>query len=65
MTTIPTTYNKKDNTWSGAKSSSIFDYDTSVGRIIFNTMKNYPKIVVQVSNTSDKNFKIILNRYKL
>ncbi|XP_034476352.1 4-coumarate--CoA ligase 1-like [Drosophila innubila] len=50
MTAIPTTYNEKDKTWSGAKSSSIFNYDTSVGRIIFNTMKNWPKIVVQIND---------------
>ncbi|XP_034476353.1 4-coumarate--CoA ligase 1-like [Drosophila innubila] len=50
MSALSTTYNEKDKTWSGAKRSSIFDYDTSVGRIIFNTMKNWPTIVVQIND---------------
>ncbi|XP_017150721.1 4-coumarate--CoA ligase-like 7 [Drosophila miranda] len=48
MAMIPTTYNEKDNVWSGAKRNSIYSYDTSVGKIIFNTMKNWPKNVCQI-----------------
>ncbi|KAM8714048.1 hypothetical protein ACLKA7_014241 [Drosophila subpalustris] len=50
MAFMPTTYNEKDKTWSGAKSSSMFDYDTNVGRIIFNNMKNWPKNVIQIND---------------
>jgi len=49
MAMIPTTYNEKDNVWSGAKRNSMYNYDTSVGKIIFNNMKNWPKNVCQVS----------------
>lgn len=48
MAAIPTTYNEKENTWCGAKRSSIYDYNISVGKVIFNTMKNWPKNVCQV-----------------
>ncbi|XP_023037953.1 uncharacterized protein LOC6639929 [Drosophila willistoni] len=47
---IPTTYNEQDNVWSGAKRGSIYNYDTSVGRIIFNTMKNWPNNVCQIND---------------
>ncbi|KAH8347945.1 hypothetical protein KR084_002454, partial [Drosophila pseudotakahashii] len=48
MAMIPTTYNEKDNVWSGAKRNSMYNYDTSVGKIIFNNMKNWPKNVCQI-----------------
>ncbi|XP_068146726.1 uncharacterized protein [Drosophila tropicalis] len=47
---IPTTYNEKDNVWSGAKRGSMYNYDTSVGRIIFNTMRNWPDNVCQIND---------------
>ncbi|TDG51514.1 hypothetical protein AWZ03_001974 [Drosophila navojoa] len=50
MTAIPTTYNEKENTWCGAKRSSIYNYDISVGKVIFNTMKNWPKNVCQIND---------------
>ncbi|KAH8371970.1 hypothetical protein KR093_009555, partial [Drosophila rubida] len=50
MAALPTTYNEKDKTWSGAKRSSIFNYDTSVGKIILNTMRNWPKNVCQIND---------------
>ncbi|XP_034111579.1 uncharacterized protein LOC117572671 [Drosophila albomicans] len=50
MAALPTTYNEKDNIWSGAKRNSIFNYDTSVGKIIFNTMRNWPKNVCQIND---------------
>ncbi|KAH8299912.1 hypothetical protein KR044_007387, partial [Drosophila immigrans] len=54
MAALPTTYNEKDNIWSGAKRNSIFNYDTSVGRIILATMRNWPKNVIQVSKNSNE-----------
>ncbi|KAH8246719.1 hypothetical protein KR038_008355 [Drosophila bunnanda] len=48
MAMIPVSYNEKDNVWSGAKRNSIFNYDSSVGKIIFNNMKNWPKNVCQI-----------------
>ncbi|EDW01000.1 GH21195 [Drosophila grimshawi] len=50
MAVIPTTYNEKDNTWSGAKRSSIYNYDISVGKVIFNTMRNWPKNICQIND---------------
>ncbi|KAM8714049.1 hypothetical protein ACLKA7_014242 [Drosophila subpalustris] len=50
MAFIPTTYNEKDNTWSGANRSSMFNYDTNVGKVIFNTMRNWPKNVCQIND---------------
>lgn len=41
-------WNSLDKTWSGSRRSSMYDCDTSAGRIIFNTMKNWPKNVIQV-----------------
>ncbi|KAH8284999.1 hypothetical protein KR054_003755 [Drosophila jambulina] len=51
MAMIPVSYNEKDNVWSGAKRNSIFNYDSSVGKIIFNNMKNWPKNVCQINDT--------------
>ncbi|XP_060654533.1 uncharacterized protein LOC132790114 [Drosophila nasuta] len=50
MAALPTTFDPKDNTWAGAKISSLYNYDTSVGRIIFSTMKNWPKNVIQIND---------------
>lgn len=47
-----TTYNEIDKTWSGPKQSSIYNYDISVGRVIFTEMKNWPNNVCQVSANS-------------
>ncbi|ALC41601.1 CG4830, partial [Drosophila busckii] len=49
-TAIPTSYNEKDNTWCGIKRNSIFNYDANVGKVIFNTMKNWPKNVCQIND---------------
>ncbi|KAH8318431.1 hypothetical protein KR074_009865, partial [Drosophila pseudoananassae] len=48
MAMIPVSYSEKDNVWSGAKRNPIYKYDTSVGRIIFNNMRNWPKNVCQI-----------------
>ncbi|KAH8370821.1 hypothetical protein KR093_005113, partial [Drosophila rubida] len=50
MAALPTTYDAKDNTWSGAKIESVYNYDTSAGRIILSTMKNWPSIVIQIND---------------
>ncbi|EDW13209.2 4-coumarate--CoA ligase 1 [Drosophila mojavensis] len=44
-------WNSLDKTWSGSRRSSMYDCDTSAGRIIFNTMKNWPKNVIQISDS--------------
>ncbi|XP_030387883.1 4-coumarate--CoA ligase 1-like [Scaptodrosophila lebanonensis] len=53
MFDIPTTYDAKNRIWSGAKRSSIYGEDVSVGRLIFNAMKNWPKNVFQIYDTED------------
>ncbi|XP_017860238.1 PREDICTED: 4-coumarate--CoA ligase 1-like [Drosophila arizonae] len=44
-------WNSIDKTWSAPTRSSMYSSDTSAGRIIFNTMKNWPKNVCQISDT--------------
>lgn len=53
MAAFPTTFSDKDKTWSGANRSSIYNYDASVGSIIFSSMKNWPKNVCQVSESQN------------
>ncbi|XP_030080280.1 4-coumarate--CoA ligase-like 7 [Drosophila hydei] len=43
-------WNSRDKTWTGSPRSSMYDYDTSAGRIIFNTLSNWPKKVLQISD---------------
>lgn len=43
-------YDSKEKIWSTPKQKSIYSRDTSVGKIIFNIMKNWPKNVCQVKN---------------
>ncbi|XP_062132979.1 uncharacterized protein LOC133843440 [Drosophila sulfurigaster albostrigata] len=50
MAAFPTTYNKDDNTWSGMQRSLMYNQDMSVGRIIFNIMRNWPKNVCQIND---------------
>ncbi|KAH8296979.1 hypothetical protein KR044_002610, partial [Drosophila immigrans] len=50
MAQFPTTYNQKDNTWSGMKRTSLYNQDVSVGSIIFSIMRNWPKNVCQINN---------------
>ncbi|XP_016946542.1 uncharacterized protein LOC108022200 [Drosophila biarmipes] len=44
------TYSETDRIWSGAKRTSTYNQDTSVGKIIFNTMKTWPKNVCQIND---------------
>jgi len=43
------TWDNRVKIWSGPLRSSIYNKDASVGKIVFNTMINYPKNVCQVS----------------
>ena len=43
------TWDSREKIWSGPPSTSMYNEDTSLGKIVFNTMRNYPKNVVQVS----------------
>ncbi|XP_062132798.1 uncharacterized protein LOC133843313 [Drosophila sulfurigaster albostrigata] len=52
MEAFPTTYDAKDKTWSGPKRSSIYNSDASLGRVIFNNMKNWPRNVCQINDAS-------------
>lgn len=45
-------YDSKEKIWSTPKQKSIYSKDVSVGKIIFNTMKNWPKNVCQVRKMS-------------
>ncbi|XP_002016546.2 4-coumarate--CoA ligase 1 [Drosophila persimilis] len=50
MAGIPTTYDEKERIWSGTKRSPLYHYDTSIGKIIFNTMRIWPKNVWQIND---------------
>jgi len=43
------TWDSREKIWSGPPRTSMYNEDTSLGRIVFNTMRNYPKNVCQVS----------------
>ncbi|BFG04155.1 luciferin 4-monooxygenase-like [Drosophila madeirensis] len=47
---LPTTYDERERVWSGAKRSPTYHYDTSIGKIIFNTMRTWPKNVWQIND---------------
>ncbi|EDW80498.1 uncharacterized protein Dwil_GK11566 [Drosophila willistoni] len=53
MLSIPTTYDDKTKVWSGMKLESVYKNDTSVGKIIFKTMRNWPRNVCQISDTEN------------
>ncbi|XP_030556034.1 4-coumarate--CoA ligase 1-like [Drosophila novamexicana] len=44
-------WNSTDKIWSCPGRSTMYSPNTSVGRIIFNTMRNWPKNVCQISDT--------------
>ncbi|XP_022227768.2 4-coumarate--CoA ligase 1 isoform X3 [Drosophila obscura] len=50
MAQIPTTYDEKERIWSGPKRSPTYHYDTSIGKIIFNTMRTWPRNVCQIND---------------
>ncbi|XP_053964420.1 uncharacterized protein LOC128867327 [Anastrepha ludens] len=43
-------YDEKERVWMGAKQPLVYDFNCSVGKIIFNNLKNFPKNVCQVSD---------------
>ncbi|KAH8299909.1 hypothetical protein KR044_007388, partial [Drosophila immigrans] len=61
MEASPTTYDAQEKTWSGQKRSSTYHYDTSIGKIILNTMRTWPKNVCQVSRNSNENSILWIN----
>ncbi|KAH8238100.1 hypothetical protein KR026_008984, partial [Drosophila bipectinata] len=50
MGAFPTTYDVRDRIWSGSKRSSIYKEETSLGKIICNTMRTFPKNVFQIND---------------
>ncbi|XP_020815309.1 4-coumarate--CoA ligase 1-like isoform X1 [Drosophila serrata] len=62
MPQIPVTFCEKERIWSGPPESSIFHEDASLGRIIFNNMKNWPNNVCQIwdSNGEEVTFGQVL-----
>ncbi|XP_043065707.1 luciferin 4-monooxygenase-like [Drosophila bipectinata] len=50
MEIFPTTYDTRNRIWSGSKRSSIYKEETSLGQIICNTMRNFPKNVFQIND---------------
>ncbi|KAH8252224.1 hypothetical protein KR038_004276, partial [Drosophila bunnanda] len=49
MAALPTTYDSGDRIWSGSKRTFTYTDETSIGKIIFDTMRNWPRNVCQVS----------------
>ncbi|XP_034473479.1 4-coumarate--CoA ligase 1-like [Drosophila innubila] len=45
------TWDSTEKIWSGPPRTSMYNKDTSLGIIVFNTMRNYPKNVIQISDT--------------
>ncbi|KAH8320593.1 hypothetical protein KR067_005750, partial [Drosophila pandora] len=50
MDAFPTTYDARDRIWSGSKRSPIYSEETSLGRVIFKTMRTFPKNVCQIDD---------------
>ncbi|KAH8347941.1 hypothetical protein KR084_002451, partial [Drosophila pseudotakahashii] len=50
MERIPTTYDSKERVWSGAKRVATFTDETSLGKVILNGMRNWPKNVCQIND---------------
>ncbi|KAH8300130.1 hypothetical protein KR044_010296, partial [Drosophila immigrans] len=47
---FPTSFDEKTKIWSGAPRAPFYDYNCSMGLVAFNSMKNYPNNVVQISD---------------
>ncbi|KAH8371969.1 hypothetical protein KR093_009556, partial [Drosophila rubida] len=52
MEALPTTFDVEAKTWSGQKRNPIYDYNVSVGRIIFNSLNNWPSNVCQINDVN-------------
>ncbi|KAM8713445.1 hypothetical protein ACLKA7_013715 [Drosophila subpalustris] len=51
---FPTFFDEKNKIWSGVPRRPYYDYDTSVGLVIFNTMKNFPQNVIQINHKDER-----------
>ncbi|KAH8253389.1 hypothetical protein KR032_005256 [Drosophila birchii] len=51
MAALPTTYDSRDRIWRGAKRTYTYSEETSIGKIMFTTMKNWPKNVCQINDS--------------
>ncbi|XP_034102158.1 uncharacterized protein LOC117566724 [Drosophila albomicans] len=51
---FPTFYDEKTKIWSGLPRQPFYDYNCSMGLVAFNSMKNYPNNVVQISDTDGR-----------
>ncbi|XP_017002696.2 luciferin 4-monooxygenase-like [Drosophila takahashii] len=50
MEGMPTSYDAKDRIWSGPKRVSTYTDETSLGKVIFNGMRNWPKNICQIND---------------
>lgn len=49
MSKLPCSYDAENKIWKGIPQNNPFKPETSLGRIIFKNMRNWPKNVCQVS----------------
>ncbi|XP_050323784.1 uncharacterized protein LOC126755332 [Bactrocera neohumeralis] len=54
MDFLKCSYDKQERVWSGDKRPLIYDFDCSLGKVIYNTLRNYPKKVCQVSDNNGR-----------
>ncbi|KAH8301566.1 hypothetical protein KR059_006096, partial [Drosophila kikkawai] len=47
---LETNYNSEDRIWSGAKLTYVYTDETSIGNVICNTMRNWPKNLCQIND---------------
>ncbi|KAH8254654.1 hypothetical protein KR032_011557, partial [Drosophila birchii] len=47
---FPTFYNQETKIWSGVPRATLFDPNTSVGQVIFNSLKCWPTNVIQIND---------------
>ncbi|KAH8375601.1 hypothetical protein KR200_000194 [Drosophila serrata] len=51
MDGLPTSYDPRDRVWSGPKRVNMYTDETSIGKVICNNMRNWPKNVCQINDT--------------
>ncbi|KAH8254224.1 hypothetical protein KR032_008993 [Drosophila birchii] len=51
MDALSTSYDPRDRVWSGPKRVNMYTDETSIGKVIFNNMRNWPKNVCQINDT--------------
>ncbi|XP_034479299.1 4-coumarate--CoA ligase 1-like [Drosophila innubila] len=47
---FPTFFDEKTKIWSGVERRPFYDYDCSMGLVVYNTMKNFPQNVLQIAH---------------